>query len=97
MTGMREWLQAGAAERVRLGRVRRDDVRRNAETQGGLLDLASNDYLGLAGDERLHEAALEATRRFGTGASPRASSPARPPSTPSSSTSWRGSPASPHA
>ncbi|GAA4072755.1 8-amino-7-oxononanoate synthase [Nonomuraea soli] len=33
----------------------------------GLLDLASNDYLGLARDPRLVEAAVAATRRWGTG------------------------------
>jgi 8-amino-7-oxononanoate synthase len=65
--GMRRWLEAAAAERARRGDVRHDDVRRNPETQVGLLDLASNDYLGLAGDERLQAAAIEATRRFGTG------------------------------
>ena len=48
--------------------MRSDDVRRNPETEGGLLDLASNDYLGLAGDERLREAAIVAIGRFGTGA-----------------------------
>ena len=68
MSGMRAWLEDAAAERTARGRVRHDDVRRNPETQGGLLDLASNDYLGLAGDERLREAAIDATRRFGTGA-----------------------------
>jgi 8-amino-7-oxononanoate synthase len=67
MTGMRAWLEAAAAERARRGQVRHDDVTCNPQTQGGLLDLASNDYLGLAGDERVQEAAIEATRRFGTG------------------------------
>ena len=33
-----------------------------------LLNLASNNYLGLAGDERLKEAAIEATIKYGTGA-----------------------------
>jgi len=33
----------------------------------GLLDLASNDYLGLCGDERLNAAAAEAARVWGTG------------------------------
>ncbi|PEZ02754.1 8-amino-7-oxononanoate synthase [Bacillus sp. AFS018417] len=33
-----------------------------------LLNLASNNYLGLAGDGRLKEAAMEATKRYGTGA-----------------------------
>ncbi len=33
-----------------------------------LVNFASNDYLGLAGDERLLEAAVEAARRYGTGA-----------------------------
>ncbi|WP_235558087.1 8-amino-7-oxononanoate synthase [Sphaerimonospora mesophila] len=33
----------------------------------GLLDLASNDYLGLSRDERLIEAAVRATREWGTG------------------------------
>ncbi|WP_020059460.1 8-amino-7-oxononanoate synthase [Bacillus sp. 123MFChir2] len=31
-----------------------------------LLNLASNNYLGLAGDERLKEAAIEATKKYGT-------------------------------
>jgi 8-amino-7-oxononanoate synthase len=61
------WLEAAAADRARTGRVRHDDVTRNPATQGELLDLASNDYLGLAGHERLQEAAIEATWRFGTG------------------------------
>src|ERR1035441_795465 len=33
----------------------------------GLLDLASNDYLGLCGDERLTEGAVEAVRKWGPG------------------------------
>jgi 8-amino-7-oxononanoate synthase len=33
-----------------------------------LLNFGSNNYLGLAGDERLIQAAIEATRAFGTGA-----------------------------
>jgi 8-amino-7-oxononanoate synthase len=33
----------------------------------GLLDLASNDYLGLCGDERLTEGAVEAIRKWGPG------------------------------
>ena len=68
MTSMRKWLDVAAADRIRRARVRRDDVRRNAESHGGLLDLASNDYLGLAGDPRLAEAAVAATWSFGTGA-----------------------------
>ena len=33
-----------------------------------LLNFGSNDYLGLAGDERLIQAAMAATQQFGTGA-----------------------------
>jgi len=33
-----------------------------------MLNLASNNYLGLAGDERLKEAAIACTRKYGTGA-----------------------------
>lgn len=33
-----------------------------------MLNLASNNYLGLAGDERLKEAAIACTKRYGTGA-----------------------------
>lgn len=63
MGAMNEWL-AGAA-RVR---ERRSTVRRAQPHAAGLLDLASNDYLGLAGDSRLADAAIAAMRRYGTGA-----------------------------
>ncbi|MGH3168438.1 MAG: 8-amino-7-oxononanoate synthase [Trebonia sp.] len=65
---MQDWLAAAARDRLRCGTVRTADVRRDPRAPGGLLDLASNDYLGLAGDPRLRAAAAEATRRLGTGA-----------------------------
>jgi 8-amino-7-oxononanoate synthase len=47
------------------------DLRRALPSRGpghdGLLDLASNDYLGLCGDERLAAGAIEAVRKWGTG------------------------------
>jgi 8-amino-7-oxononanoate synthase len=47
------------------------DVRRRLTPRGpdhdGLVDLASNDYLGLCGDERITAAAVEAAREWGTG------------------------------
>ena len=67
-TAMQEWLTEAAAQRARSGTVRTTDTRRNPRTNGSLLDLASNDYLGLAGDPRLRAAAAAATREFGTGA-----------------------------
>jgi 8-amino-7-oxononanoate synthase len=68
MGAMQDWLTAAARDRHRDGRVRSADASRNPESHGALLDLASNDYLGLAGDPRLREAAAEAIRRFGAGA-----------------------------
>ncbi len=68
MGAMQDWLIAAAAARTQRGGVRSADVRRNPESHGAMLDLASNDYLGLAGDPRLKEAAHEAIRRFGAGA-----------------------------
>jgi 8-amino-7-oxononanoate synthase len=68
MSGLDRWLAAAAAERERHGRVRFADVARNPETQAGLIDLASNDYLGLAGDPRLAAAARLALDRYGTSA-----------------------------
>lgn len=68
ISGMRAWLNQAAADRLLNGRERHDDASRNPQTVGGLLDLASNDYLGLASDARLRDAAIDATIRFGTGA-----------------------------
>ncbi|HTU75430.1 MAG TPA: 8-amino-7-oxononanoate synthase [Trebonia sp.] len=57
-------LREHAAARAAAG-LGRGLVARSAE--GALLDLASNDYLGLCGDRRLAEAAARAARTWGTG------------------------------
>ncbi len=68
MGAVQQWLASAAARRERDGVVRRADVERNPPSRRHLLDLASNDYLGLADDPRLRAAAVEAVERFGTGA-----------------------------
>ncbi len=60
-----DWLAAAAAERRASGLVRRLTPR---TADSGLLDLASNDYLGLARDERVTSAAARALRTWGAGA-----------------------------
>jgi 8-amino-7-oxononanoate synthase len=60
-----ERLRAAAAARATAG-VRRSLVPRDPDGDG-LIDLASNDYLGLAGDKRPAAAAAEAAARWGTG------------------------------
>jgi 8-amino-7-oxononanoate synthase len=60
-----ELLRQAAAARADAG-VRRRLVPRGAD-HDGLVDLASNDYLGLCGDTRLTAAAAEAAREWGTG------------------------------
>jgi 8-amino-7-oxononanoate synthase len=65
VTQHRRWLAERAAEREAAGLVRVVHPR----PQGAdLLDLAGNDYLGLARDPRVIGAAVEATRDWGTGA-----------------------------
>ncbi|GAA0965187.1 8-amino-7-oxononanoate synthase [Acrocarpospora macrocephala] len=58
-------LRADTAARERAG-LRRI-LRPRDPGHDGLLDLASNDYLGLSRDPRLVEAAVRATREWGTG------------------------------
>jgi 8-amino-7-oxononanoate synthase len=60
-----ELLRQAAAGRAQAG-VRRGLVPRGAG-HDGLVDLASNDYLGLCGDKRLTAAAAEAAGEWGTG------------------------------
>jgi 8-amino-7-oxononanoate synthase len=60
-----ELLGRAAAGRAQAG-VRRGLVPRGPD-HDGLVDLASNDYLGLCRDERLTAAAAEAAREWGTG------------------------------
>jgi len=62
---MTQWLERQAAVRDRRGLVRRP-LPRAADEQ--FIDLASNDYLGLAADPRLAEAAAAAASLWGTGA-----------------------------
>ncbi|GAA1849929.1 8-amino-7-oxononanoate synthase [Pseudonocardia ailaonensis] len=62
-----EWLAEAAAQRAARDLVRTTDPGRSPHTRP-MLDLASNDYLGLGTDPRLREAAVGAIRRFGTGA-----------------------------
>ncbi len=59
-----DWLEAHAAERVAAGLRRRVNPRRSEET---VLDLAGNDYLGLARDPRVREAAALAAKEWGAG------------------------------
>ncbi len=61
-----ELLRQAAAGRAAAGLSRRLAAR--GPGHDGLLDLASNDYLGLCGDERLAAGASEAIRKWGTGA-----------------------------
>src|SRR5256886_6363286 len=60
-----ELLRQAAAGRAAAG-VRRALVPRGPG-HDGLVDLASNDYLGLCGDERITAAAAEAAWAWGTG------------------------------
>lgn len=59
-----DWLADATAERIRAGLDRRLTPRPPAS---GLLDLASNDYLGLSTDPRVRAAAVDAVRVWGTG------------------------------
>jgi 8-amino-7-oxononanoate synthase len=61
-------LREQAAARADAGLRRRLVARQHTPSGSPLLDLASNDYLGLAGDPRLAEAAARAARAWGTGA-----------------------------
>lgn len=62
---MTQWLERQAAVRDRRGLVRRP-LPRAADEQ--FIDLASNDYLGLAADPRVADAAAAAVSLWGTGA-----------------------------
>lgn len=62
---MTRWLEQQAEVRRRRGLVRTPHTR---SANDHAIDLSSNDYLGLATDPRLAEAASEAIRRWGTGA-----------------------------
>ncbi|WP_454812537.1 8-amino-7-oxononanoate synthase [Paenarthrobacter nitroguajacolicus] len=62
---MTQWLEEQARVRERRGLVRSPLVR---VANDRMVDLASNDYLGLATDARLAEAAREAIAKWGTGA-----------------------------
>ncbi len=61
-------LREQASARADAGLRRRMVARQRTPSGSRLLDLASNDYLGLAGDPRLAEASARAARAWGTGA-----------------------------
>ena len=65
MTRFDDWLAEHAAHREELGLTRR---LLDSDRGEPLLDLAGNDYLGLARDRRVVEAAVRATEEFGAGA-----------------------------
>ena len=65
LTGWQGWLEERALDREGRGLVRRLTEH---DAAAPLLDLAGNDYLGLACDPRVVEGAVEAARRYGAGA-----------------------------
>jgi 8-amino-7-oxononanoate synthase len=65
MSGFTDWLAARAAEREAAGLTRRLFA---SDTAGPMLDLAGNDYLGLARDPRVVTAAAKAAEAYGAGA-----------------------------
>jgi 8-amino-7-oxononanoate synthase len=64
-TAYGEWLAAAAADRHSRGLARTLRARRSDED---LIDVASNDYLGLATDPRIIDAAVAAAQTWGAGA-----------------------------
>lgn len=64
---METWLERRADVRERRDLVRAAVPGRPAES-GAVLDLASNDYLGLSRDPRVMAAAVDAVQRYGSGA-----------------------------
>lgn len=60
------WLAEAAQDRERRGLVRRGTA--HGPDRGRVLDLASNDHLGLARDPRVIEAGVAALREYGAGA-----------------------------
>ncbi|MBO9520961.1 MAG: 8-amino-7-oxononanoate synthase [Nocardioidaceae bacterium] len=65
MTRFDDWLAARAAAREEAGLVRRLF---NSDETGPMIDLAGNDYLGLARDPRVVDGAVAAARAYGAGA-----------------------------
>ena len=70
------WLAAQAAERESRGLTRRLT---EADRGEPLLDLAGNDYLGLARDPRVVDGAVAAVRAYGAGAGASSTCSARSP------------------
>lgn len=66
MTGALDWLDDDVAARERLGLHRDPPVR--GRDSAGLINLASNDYLGLSADPRVVAGAVRALADFGAGA-----------------------------
>lgn len=70
MSGLNSWLAAEASQRDARGLTRTLRARRLRSDGAGadhLIDVAGNDYLDLSTDPRLVEAAVAATRTWGTG------------------------------
>lgn len=65
MTRFEDWLADSAAARADAGLVRRLFA---SDTAGPMIDLAGNDYLGLARDSRVVAAAAKAAEEYGAGA-----------------------------
>ncbi|GAA1048418.1 aminotransferase class I/II-fold pyridoxal phosphate-dependent enzyme [Arthrobacter russicus] len=67
MNSLDDWLRAAKRDRV-AGATQRSAVPLSAELRAAAVDLASNDYLGLAVDPRLKAAAVAAIEEYGCSA-----------------------------